>query len=199
MMSSNTRTVPGDVQVLSGDGTQRPAPVTIVITRVVKPGRQEEYKRWLTRLINAAEAFPNNLGTVVLAPPPGQSNVFRHIQHFSDEESLRTWEDSDIRRQLSVEADAFSTLQRQEATGMETWFSVSDETGAPPPKKWKMALVTFVAAYTLTAIIIPREIAWVPKSWSFYETNILTNVLLASLMTYLVMPNAARILRRWLY
>ncbi|MBV9454854.1 MAG: antibiotic biosynthesis monooxygenase [Rubrobacter sp.] len=182
--------------------TGRPAPTgrpaTVVITRTVNPRRRDDFKRWLARLISAAEAFPNNLGTVVLTPPPGE-NVFRLVHRFTDEASLRAWEDSDIRRQLSAEADAFSTSQRQAATGMETWFSISDAPGAPPPKKWKMALVTFVVVYALTAIIIPLEMAWLPRSWSFYATNVITNVLIAGLMTYVVMPTVARALRRWLY
>lgn len=33
-------------------------PTTVVITRFVKPGREEDYKRWLARLIAAAEDAP---------------------------------------------------------------------------------------------------------------------------------------------
>jgi hypothetical protein len=72
------------------DETQPGSPVTAVVTRTVKPGHQDEYRRWLTRLLSAAEAFPNNLGTVVFAParPPGlrgqgQSGLQRaEVQHF---------------------------------------------------------------------------------------------------------------------
>jgi antibiotic biosynthesis monooxygenase (ABM) superfamily enzyme len=62
-----------------------------------------------------------------------------------------------------------------------------------------MAIVTFLAAYVLTSIIIPREMTWLPPSWSFYATHVITNLLLAVLMTYVVMPTAARVLRHWLY
>ena len=61
-----------------------------------------------------------------------------------------------------------------------------------------MVPVTFVITYALTAVIIPRETAWLPKSWSFYESNVITNVLLALAMTYLI-PLVTRLLRRWLY
>lgn len=175
------------------------ARATVVITRTVQPGHEKEYMEWLSRLIGAAEAFPNNLGAVVLTPEPGESNVFHIVHRFADEASLQTWEDSETRRSLSAEADAFSTLQRQEATGMETWFAIGAAAGSPAPKKWKMATVTFIVVYCLTAIIIPREVAWAPKSWSFYATNIITNVIVATLMTYAVMPILARVLKRWLY
>lgn len=173
-------------------------PTTVVITRFVKPGREEDYKRWLARLIAAAEDAPNSLRTVVLAPQPGDSNTFRLIHRFADAGSLHAWDDSDARRRLSAEADQFSTSQRQVATGLET-FSVPEAPALPPPPKWKMAIVTFVVAYALTAIIIPREMAWLPSSWSFYLVNVITNVLLVGLLTYAAMPIAARTLRRWLY
>jgi hypothetical protein len=80
---------------------------------------------------------------------------------------------------------------------MEAWFTVSE---APaPPKKWKMAVVTFVVVYVITGIIIPREQEWLPEYWPFYATNVITNALIAVLMTYVVMPATARVLRRWLY
>ncbi|HEX4745562.1 MAG TPA: antibiotic biosynthesis monooxygenase [Gaiellaceae bacterium] len=191
-MTSNATLSPGPA---IGD----PDPVTVVVTRFVKPGREEDYKRWLARLIAASQDAPNSLGTVVLAPQPGESHTFRYIQRFADAASLRAWEDSDLRRRLSAEADRFSTSQRQVATGLETWFSVPEAPALPPPPKWKMAIVTFVAAYALTAIIIPREMAWLPSSWSFYLVNVITNALLVTLLTYVAMPVAARVLRRWLY
>nr|WSY57892.1 antibiotic biosynthesis monooxygenase [Streptomyces sp. NBC_00886] len=177
----------------------QPGPASVMITRTVRPGREDDYRRWLVRLIHAAEDFPNNLGTAVVAPNHGESNTFRLVHRFADQDALRAWEDSEVRRALSAEADEFSASQRQAATGMEAWFSTRQAPSLPWPKKWKMALVTSSAVYGLTAIIIPLEMAWVPRSWSFYSTNVITNVLIGGLMTYLVMPILTRVLRRWLY
>lgn len=174
-------------------------PATVLITRVISPGRRIDYERWLVRMIAAAARFPNNLGVVVLTPKPGDPDVFGLVHRFADEASLRAWEESDARRQLSSEADAFSTARRQEATGMETWFAISAASAPSPPRKWKMAVVTFAVVYVITWIIIPREQAWLPRSWPFYATNVITNAIIALLMTYAVMPAAARALRRWLY
>ena len=65
--------------------------------------------------------------------------------------------------------------------------------------KWKMAIATFVGAYIVTAIAIPREISWLPHSWSFYEINIITNIIMATAMTWAILPGMSRMLRRWLY
>ena len=82
---------------------------------------------------------------------------------------------------------------------METWFAISEAPAASPPKKWKMAVVTFAVVYVITWIVIPRQQAWLPESWPFYATNVITNAIIAVLMTYAVMPVTARVLRRWLY
>jgi hypothetical protein len=69
----------------------------------------------------------------------------------------------------------------------------------PTAAKWKMAIATFVGAYIVTAIAIPREISWLPHSWSFYEINIITNIIMATAMTWAILPGMSRLLRRWLY
>jgi hypothetical protein len=46
---------------------------------------------------------------------------------------------------------------------------------------------------------IPRELSWLPHSWSFYEVNIITNVIMATAMTWAILPGMSRLLRRWLY
>jgi hypothetical protein len=62
-----------------------------------------------------------------------------------------------------------------------------------------MAIATFVNAYIVTAIAIPRELSWLPHSWSFYEINIITNIIMATAMTWVILPGMSRLLRRWLY
>jgi len=69
----------------------------------------------------------------------------------------------------------------------------------PAAAKWKMAIATFVGAYIVTAIAIPRELSWLPHSWSFYEINIITNIIMATAMTWGILPGMSRLLRRWLY
>jgi hypothetical protein len=69
----------------------------------------------------------------------------------------------------------------------------------PAAAKWKMAIATFVGAYTVTAIAIPRELSWLPHSWSFYEINIITNIIMATAMTWAILPGMSRLLHRWLY
>ncbi|TPL36007.1 antibiotic biosynthesis monooxygenase [Mesorhizobium sp. B2-4-6] len=173
-------------------------PVTVVVSRFVTSGHETDYRDWVFRVLQAAEQYPNNLGAVILSPGARQPNVYQLVHRFADEASLRAWESSETRQKLSREADAFSTSSRQQATGMETWFSLPEAPGLPPPAKWKMAVASFFATYSLTSIVIPLEWLAIPH-WPFPISNIVTNVLLAVLMTFVVMPTISSFLRDWLY
>jgi hypothetical protein len=151
------------------------------------------------RLVAAAMRAPGNLGVTTLISPPGRAGLHHVVFRFADQASMKAWEDSEIRRTLSQEADAFSRVSRQEATGLETWFSIpnSPELGAPP--LWKMTAVTFIAVYLLSIIIVPLGERFL-GSWPFPVLNILTCILLVTLMSYAVMPFFSRVVfRRWLY
>ena len=88
----------------------------------------------------------------------------------------------------------------QRATGDSTAMSGHlNSPQLPAAAKWKMAIATFVGAYIVTAIAIPRELSWLPHSWSFYEINIITNIIMATAMTWVILPGISRLLRRWLY
>ena len=173
--------------------------VTVVVSRTVQPGHEREYDDWVRRLVAAATEAPGNTGATMLIPSPGKSGLYHVVLHFSDEASVYAWEQSDLRRELSQEADAFSKKNRQQVTGMETWFSLPECPEMAPPPQWKMAIVTFIAAYVLTLIIVPVE-EYFFESAPFPLLNILTCVLLVGIMTYAVMPWFSRhVFRRWLH
>ena len=92
-------------------------------------------------------------------------------------------------RDLANRGTGDSTFGSGQATGQQLQAAA----------KWKMAIATFVGAYIVTAIAIPREIGWLPHSWSFYEINIITNIIMAAAMTWAILPGISRLLRRWLY
>lgn len=171
--------------------------VSTVITRVVHPGHEAEYNQWMIRTLNEGLTFPHSVRATVPSPDPGHDNVRTLVHTFTDAGSSRVWADSAVCRQLAEEADSFSTLQ-QHSTGGPSGLLSPGEASPPQPPKWKMALATFVVAYILTAVIIPREQAWIPATWSFYAVNVMTNVLLSVGITYVGLPLVSRLLGRWL-
>jgi uncharacterized protein len=171
--------------------------VTIVVSRMVFPGHEKEYEDWVKKLADAAKESPGNTGVTILIPPKGQTGLHHVVMYFTDEKSMHQWETSYIRQKLSHEADAFSRKTRQEQTGLETWFSIPEypELEAPPP--WKMAIVTFLAVYVLSIIIV--QILGLLKL-NFYVESILVAGLLVGILTWVVMPVLSRyVFRKWLY
>jgi antibiotic biosynthesis monooxygenase (ABM) superfamily enzyme len=173
--------------------------VTVVISRRVLPGHERDYDEWVRKLVAAATEAPGNTGATMLIPEPGKQGLHHVVLRFADHDSVHIWEDSYIRQKLSHEADAFSVRSRQEATGLETWFSIPECPELAPPPQWKMFLITTVAAYILTLIIVPLEKRYL-ESWPFPLLNILTASLLVGILTWAVMPWLSRyVFRKWLY
>ncbi|OGO32247.1 MAG: hypothetical protein A2Z29_00475 [Chloroflexi bacterium RBG_16_56_11] len=172
--------------------------VTVVVSRRVFPGREKDYDDWVRRLVAAATEAPGNTGVTTLIPAPGKTGLHHVVLQFTDRESVHRWEDSYIRQKLSHEADAFSVRQRQEATGLETWFYLPEHPELAPPPHWKMAIVTFIAVYVMSIIIIPLLHLFLEVN--FYLESILISALLVGILTWAVMPFLSRVVfRKWLY
>jgi antibiotic biosynthesis monooxygenase (ABM) superfamily enzyme len=173
--------------------------VTVVVSRSVFPGHEREYDEWVRRMVEAAKESPGNRGVTMLIPTPGKSGLYHLVLRFADEKSVHLWETSYIRQKLSHEADDFSRRSRQQATGLETWFSIPECPQLETPPQWKMAVVTFIAVYVLASIIVPvLDIIFAEAN--FFLLNILTSALLVSILTWAVMPWLSRyVFRKWLY
>ncbi len=173
--------------------------VTVVVSRRVYPGHEKEYDDWVRRLIAASAESPGSLGVTLLVPEPGKTGLHHVVMRFADEKSMHIWETSYIRQKLSHEADEFSRRVRQEATGLETWFSIPECPELEAPKPWKMATVTFLAVYVLSTVIL-LLLKWLFKGMNFYLEGFLVAAALVVLLTWAVMPFLSRhVFRKWLY
>jgi len=173
--------------------------VTVVVSRNVFPGHEREYDDWVRRLVEAAKEAPGNRGVTMLIPEPGKAGLYHVVLRFADEKSVHIWETSYVRQKLSHEADAFSRRSRQEATGLETWFSIPECPELETPPRWKMFIVTCIAVYIVASIIVPL-LDIIFEGANFFLLNILTTVLLVGILTWAAMPWFSRyVFRKWLY
>jgi antibiotic biosynthesis monooxygenase (ABM) superfamily enzyme len=173
--------------------------VTVVVSRRVFPGHEHDYDDWVRKLVAAATEAPGNTGATLLIPEPGKPGLYHVVLRFKDEDSVHRWEDSYIRQKLSHEADAFSVRSRQEATGMETWFSIPECPELAPPPKWKMFLITTLGVYAMSVLFVKGE-ELLGMNGNFYLLNILTSALVVGSLTWAVMPWLSRyVFRKWLY
>src|SRR5262245_59089983 len=101
-------------------------PVTLVLRRNVKAGREAEYETWLAGVQEASRGVAGYLGVSTIRPAEGSvAGEFISIVRFDSYHNLRAWEESELRRQwsacLPVDAvDGDVDIRRLE--GLEFWF-----------------------------------------------------------------------------
>ena len=163
--------------------------VTEVISRNIAADHEKDYDDWLQRFMISERQFPGYLGTTIIASGGNSSSVRYVINRFADQASLDAWENSEVALSLLEEVSKFST--RQNFTGLETWFNLPNlkTIGAPP--KWKMAIVSFIAAYSIS--LVAHSVLSIYLGQRPLLTEILMTIILVVGLTYFAMPLLSKI------
>jgi antibiotic biosynthesis monooxygenase (ABM) superfamily enzyme len=174
-------------------------PVTATVTRRVKPGHEAAYEEFLAGIGGAARAFPGYLGEEVFRPAGGPGGEYRIVYRFDSPAHLRAWLDSPERAAWLARAEphAAGPLRARYLTGLEGWFTLPAEPGAPPPP-YKMAILTWAAIFPLITLVVLASAPLIGP-WPLAARLAVTTLVTVSLMTWVVMPRLTRLLRRWLY
>lgn len=175
-------------------------PVTAVASRRVKPGCEREFEEWAQGIFAAANKFPGYLGSEVFRPSGPEDDEYRIVFRFDHESNLRTWETSEERRRwlkkvrpLLKEEGKVSVL-----TGLEAWFTLPAKPAEPPPPRYKMAVVTWLAVFPLITTIF-LALGSVLNGLPLLLRSLVLTVIMVILMTYVVMPRMTRLFSFWLY
>jgi uncharacterized protein len=175
-------------------------PVTAVASRRVKRGREEEFEKWTSEILAAANAFPGYLGSEVLRPAEPDGDEYRIVFRFDHASNLERWESSQERQRLLGEVRPLlhEDEKVQVLTGLETWFTLSSKPGEPAPPRYKMAVVTWLAVFPLiTAIfVVFRPVL---SQLPFLLRTLVLTLVMVTLMTYVIMPRVTRLFSFWLY
>lgn len=175
-------------------------PVTVVASRRVKPGREQEFEEWVSGILGAAAEFPGYLGSNVIRPSESGDNEFQIVFKFDHASNLKRWEKSQERR-LWLRKSRDLLLEEEKVrvlTGLETWFTLPSRPGEPSPPRYKMAIVTWLAVFPLaTAIfaITQPVLGGLPT----VLRKLVFTLTMVTLMTYVIMPRMTRLFSFWLY
>ena len=174
-------------------------PVTLIFARKVKPGREAEYKAWVTGIQDASRDVKGYLGATTMGRGPG-GEEFISIVRFDSFENLRAWEESALRREWvarlpldAVEGEA--DVRRLD--GIEFWFA-PPATSARAPSSHKMALVLCIIVFALVMGLTPLVGAVLGGAPAALR-SLATVVLQVLLMTYVIMPRVTKLLAAWLF
>ncbi len=175
-------------------------PVTVVISRRVKPGCEVAFEDFLAGVIKACSQFPGYLGSSIFRPANADDPEYRVIFKFDRLSHLRQWEHSPERQHWFSQAAALTEAppQIQVLTGLETWFTLPGKAELIPPPRYKMAIVTWLAVFpliTFLSTILQPYIADVP----LVLRVMLITAIAVPVMTYGLMPQMTRLFAGWLY
>lgn len=174
-------------------------PVTVIVSRKVRPGREKEFEAWVEGIGRAARAHPGFLLEHVHTPHVPGSRDYVVIFTFDTYEHLEAWETSEERAawyhklRPMIEDERLHTL-----TGLETWFQVPGEPSLQAPARYKMVAASFLAIYPLV-LGVDFVVGPVLGHWPLAAQLLVTSPLICALMTYAAMPLMSRLLKPWLY
>jgi antibiotic biosynthesis monooxygenase (ABM) superfamily enzyme len=175
-------------------------PFTTVVRRTVRKGKEEAFEDWLKGIMSDALAFQGHLGTGIIRPSRKSRSEYIIVFRFDTYEHLMAWETSDMRRSWVERVQPLITGETsvQRMTGLEYWFTVPDHPESAPPRRIKMAFVTWLALFPLVMIVPPllSEILGPIPGWA--QIMVIAAVMVL-LMTYAIMPQMTRLFSRWLY
>lgn len=174
--------------------------VTVVVSRIIKPGCEQEFEQISTAMSEAATGFNGHLGSTMLRPATLDDPEYRIVFKFNSQANLEAWQTSDIRAEYISKLDGLlkEETKTEVLSGMVTWFTLPNNTNVKPPPKYKMTLVSWLALYpsvSLIFMIFGDMLAPLPL---LLRTLIITGVLML-LMSYVLMPRFTKWFAFWLY
>ncbi|MDY3563540.1 antibiotic biosynthesis monooxygenase [Gemmata sp. JC673] len=173
-------------------------PVTVVVTRVVRPGHEEAFERALREWVPRSVTHPGHLGVLILRPPAG-GREYGAVLRF---ESWGAWENlrdsDDYRAFLEAIRDHLEHDPRvHTASGLEAWVAPAGAAFVPVPPRWKLALLTW-AGVNLTALALTFILAPFTARLPWFVGFLIFNAAVVAGLTWVVMPVLSRAARRWL-
>ncbi len=95
-------------------------PVTVVVSRVVRPDAVPEFERWIDGICREAARFVGHLGATILRPSGPNRPEYVLIFSFDRYEHLRAWNESEVRASWIGRARPFTVGEPrfQELTGL---------------------------------------------------------------------------------
>jgi antibiotic biosynthesis monooxygenase (ABM) superfamily enzyme len=176
------------------------APITVSITRRVKPGSEEAFERALHKFVQRSLVLPGQMGVHIMRPAPGSgSREYGIVRKFSSRDALAAFRTSS--EYLEWNHTALDLTEGdgrvEELTGLESWFTLPGATLRPLPK-WKMAIVTLLGVFP-TSLLLGETVGRWMVGWPLLLRSLVFASLMVALLTWVVMPLLTRILHNWFY
>ena len=175
-------------------------PITVIVSRRVKPENIAEFESLSAEMTIRASQFAGYLGTTLFKPTSRNDPEYRVMFKFENLESLRVWEASSQRAEIleQIEDLLISTTEREQVSGLITWFTMRSANPLTPPPRYKMTFVSWLALYPAVTFIFWLFGPWLADFPLLIRTFLVTGVVII-LMSYTLMPFMTKRFSFWLY
>lgn len=177
--------------------------VTVLISRRVKPGHEEEFERLSRQLMAVAASFQGYLGSQLVQPgeePDSEEGLYHVVLAFESRASLDAWQNAPARSlgltALAPHIEGVSTIRQ--VSGLAHWFQPRQVVPLGQPPRWKVACVTWLGICPTVYVIFLVLGPWLAH-WPLLARVSLMTVFVVAAMTWVVAPQLTRLFRPWLY
>lgn len=179
-------------------------PITVIVRRVARAGRESEFEDTMQAFIVDSIGFPGSSDFHVVRPSSSESREYTVVHRFTSESARQAFVSSPEYREWMIRLREITEEDPriQEFNGLAGWFTLPGDRTATtrhgPPTRARMALVTFVGVYPLTALLpgwFARTLPWAHP----LVVNIFATGTIVALLTWAVMPLLTRVFRQWLF
>lgn len=188
MEASATKTRPGTE-----------SPVIRIARRRIRPGHEAAYEALVGEMFQQMQACKGFLGAELIPAnePDGEHQV---IIRFSSEDALADWDASAARADLLARmgklADADPAYRR--LSGLEAWFTPAVVPATMHPPRARMALVTWMGIFPTVSLVLWLIEPLLRPYLPFLPKVALLTGLIVATMTWVVMPQLTKVMRRFL-
>jgi hypothetical protein len=175
-------------------------PITVCITRRVKPGAEAAFERALHEFAQRSLALPGQMGVHIMRPVPGSgSRHYGIVRKFSDRRALAAFRTSPEYLEWNQAALELTEGDGrvEELHGLESWFTPPGTSLRPLPK-WKMAAATLLGVFP-TSLLLGETVGRWMADWPLLARSLVFSVLMVALLTWVIMPLLTRALHNWFH
>lgn len=165
--------------------------VTIVTSRAIRAGHEEDFEQWVAELNRLARTAPGYRAAIRLGQTAGLHHL---IFRFDDQQTAEVWQtDTALRAHVAV-ADGYSTALRQSENGSAVAFELPSDASA---SKWKRFVTTWTAVFPVLLMV----------SWVFRTVLqdaplplqlLPSSLILTATLQWVILPRLQRHTRFWL-
>lgn len=175
---------------------------TLVATTIVtdvRPGADEEYFLWASKIQAAQARYPGFRGLYIQPPAPGKQPQWASTLKFDSPESLENWFASEERKALLLEAEKLvqkTHIKKSEAL-FPGWIPVDEVTGQSAPG-WKTACLVMLGLFPIVIL----ELRYLTPQLSSLHPVVGTFINLCGSVTFTTlvsMPYLVKKFRWWIY